>query len=338
MTSQAFMRPAREDDFDDILHLAKQSGGGMTNLPPEADALRTRINFSVESFLTKGTEPNGEVYMMVLELDGKVVGTSAVFSAVGLEHGFVNYRINKTVHASKQLRKRIERRLLVPTHDFTGCAEVGSLFLSPDVRGGGYGKFLGKARYLFIAQHRELIADPICAELRGWRGPNGEQPFWDALGKPFFDMEFEAADVANSAMGNQFIADLMPRHPIYVALLPDDARDILGKPHDGAIPAFNMLLKEGFSFRGYIDVFDGGPLVDAAIDDIQSVKDSKLYKVSSLKDPGDAPLMLLSAGRLTQFRVVRAPVIVDGDTMTIALETAQQLGVEKGSSVRAVKW
>ena len=256
--TNAFMRPVRKDDFDQILALAKQSGGGMTNLPPEPDALRPRIDFAASSFEKNATEPGGEVYMMVLEVDGKVMGTSAVFSSVGLEHGFVNYRINKTVHASKQIKKRIERRLLVPTHDFTGCGEVGSLFLSPDARGQSFGKFLAKTRYLFIAQHRELIADPVCAELRGWRGPNGEQPFWEALGKPFFDMEFEAADVANSAMGNQFISDLMPRHPIYVALLPKEARDILGKPHDNAAPAFNMLLKEGFSYRGYIDVFDGG--------------------------------------------------------------------------------
>lgn len=336
--SEAFMRPVRPDDFDEILALAKLSGGGMTNLPPEPDALRARVAFACQSFEANATEPGGEVYMMVLEKDGKVLGTSAVFSAVGLDHGFVNYRINKTVHASTQLRKRVERRLLVPTHDFTGCSEVGSLFLSPDARGGGYGKYLARARYLFIAQHRDILADPVCAELRGWRGPNGEQPFWEALGKPFFDMEFEAADVANSAMGNQIIADMMPRHPIYVALLPKEARDILGRPHDGAVPAYNMLLKEGFQFRGYIDVFDGGPLVDAPIDEIETVKTSKVYKVASLADPGAAPLMLIAAGRLSTFRALRAPAKVNGDSMTISEASAKALGVAAGDEIRAVEW
>ncbi len=336
--SLAFMRPVRREDFDEILALAKQSGGGMTNLPPEPDALRARIDFACNSFETNPTEPGGEVYMMVLEQNGKVIGTSAVFSAVGLDHGFVNYRINKTVHTSKQLKKRIARRLLVPTHDFTGCGEVGSLFLSPDARGGGFGKYLARARYLFIAQHRELIADPVCAELRGWRGPNGEQPFWEALGKPFFDMDFEAADIANAATGNQFIADLMPRHPIYVALLPKEARDILGRPHDSAAPAFNMLLSEGFSFRGYIDVFDGGPLVDAAINDIKTVRESREYKITELADPGEAPQMLIAAGRLSAFRVVRAPAKVMDSDMIIDKDTAQTLGVDKGAAVRAVMW
>ncbi|MEM9616945.1 MAG: arginine N-succinyltransferase [Pseudomonadota bacterium] len=336
--SEAFMRPVRPDDFDEILALAKLSGGGMTNLPPEPDALRARVNFACRSYEINATEPGGEVYMMVLEKDGKVLGTSAVFSAVGLDHGFVNYRINKTVHASTQLRKRVERRLLVPTHDFTGCSEVGSLFLSPDARGGGYGKYLARARYLFIAQHRDILADPVCAELRGWRGPNGEQPFWEALGKPFFDMEFEAADVANSAMGNQIIADMMPRHPIYVALLPKEARDILGRPHEGAVPAYNMLLKEGFQFRGYIDVFDGGPLVDAPIDEIETVKTSKVYNVASLADPGAAPLMLMAAGRLSTFRALRAPANVNGDSVTISEASAKALGVAAGDEIRAVEW
>lgn len=333
-----FMRPVKRRDFDAILALAKQSGGGMTNLPPEPTALRTRIEFAADSFTSGASEPGGEVYMMVLEKDGDILGTAAVFSAVGLDHGFVNYRINKTVHVSKQLKKRVERRLLVPTHDFTGCGEVGSLFLSPDARGGGYGKFLAKARYLFIAQHRELVADPVCAELRGWRGPDGEQPFWDALGKPFFDMEFEVADVANSAMGNQFIADLMPRHPIYAALLPAAAREILGRPHDSALPAFNMLLKEGFSYRGYIDVFDGGPLVDAHIDDIKSVRESRLLRVKTSSDVSEGEDHLVAAGKMTSFRVVRAQGIVDKDDILVTKETLSALGAKEGDDVRAIVW
>ena len=332
------IRPVRREDFDEIFALAKQSGGGMTNLPADPDALRARIEFSCESYESNPTAPEGEVYMMVLEKDGRVLGTSAVFSAIGLDHGFVNYRINKTVHASAQLKKRFERRILVPTHDFTGSCEVGSLFLSPDLRGGGFGKYLARARYLFIAQHRDLIADPVCAELRGWRAPNGEQPFWESLGKIFFDMEFEDADVTNAALGNQFITEMMPRYSIYVALLPKAAREILGRPHDNAVPAYKMLLSEGFSFRGYIDVFDDGPLVDANIDDIKTVKESGVYKVK-IAEPGEAaPTMLIAAGRLANFRTVRAPALAEDETITISAETAAALGVKEGGEVRAVLW
>ena len=335
--SLAFMRPVRREDFDAILELAKLSGGGMTNLPSDPEALRPRVEFAADSFTNNPTAPSGEVYMMVLEQDGKVLGTSAVFSAVGLDYGFVNYKINKTVHVSKQLKKRVERRLLVPTHDFSGASEVGSLFLSPEARGGGFGKFLAKARYLFIAQHRTLVADPVTAELRGWRAEDGKQPFWESLGKLFFDMEFEDADLANSAMGNQIISDLLPRHPIYVAMLPEDAKACLGKPHDSALPAYNMLIKEGFAFHDYIDVFDGGPLVDARINDIKTIRESRLYPVE-IGDPGDAPVYLMAAGRLQSFRVTRAAGKVDGERMVMAKDAAQTLGVKAGEEIRAVKW
>jgi len=174
------MRAVEERDFDQVHALAQLTGGGMTNLPMDREALRQRIDFTLESFSKKPEGPSGEVYMLVLELDGKVVGTAAIFSAIGLQSGFVNYRINTMFHFSEQLGKRVSRRVLVPTHDFTGAAEVGSLFISPQVRGGGFGKLLARSRYLFMAQVPDIFADRVCAELRGWREPDGGQPFSSA--------------------------------------------------------------------------------------------------------------------------------------------------------------
>ena len=333
------IRPIRRSDFDQVFELAKAAGSGMTNLPADEKALRGRIDNAVESFAAGATEPGKEVYLMVLEHDGELLGTTAVFSSIGLESGFVNYKVNWTFHASEQLGKRIKRRLLVPTHDFTGAGEVGSLFLSPNARGGGFGKFLARSRYLFIAQNDELIADPICAELRGWENEAGEHPFWNALGRHFFDMDFEEADVHNSAAGNQFIADLMPRFSIYVVLLPDDAKACIGRPHDGAKPAFEMLRKEGFEFNDYIDIFDGGPLVDAKKSKIKTIRDSVLRKVDIHAAPTqEATMHILAAGRVKDFRACKANAIVGDDRVTIDQTTADALGVGAGDDVRCVGW
>ncbi|MEO1013568.1 MAG: arginine N-succinyltransferase [Pseudomonadota bacterium] len=335
------IRPVRRDDFDEILALAKRAGGGMTNLPPEPDALRARIDNAVASFEADATAPGGEVYLCVLEAEGRVLGTTAVFSAIGLDSGFVNYKVNWTFHASQQLGKRIKRRLLVPTHDFTGAGEVGSLFLSPDARGGGYGKLLARSRYLFIAQSPDLVADPICAELRGWRAPDGRQPFWDALGRHFFDMDFEEADVHNSANGNQFIADLMPRISIYVVLLPESAKDCIGKPHEGARPALEMLKREGFEYNDYIDIFDGGPLVSAKKDSIKTIRESVIGRARIVKEIGEdvgVAMKLLAAGRVAGFRATRAPAAISEDELIIDRKVAEALGVRDGDAVRHVDW
>ncbi len=327
------IRPVQASDFEQILALAEQAGGGMTNLPADADALQSRIDRACASFEAGATGPGPEIYLMALTRGDEILGTAAVFSSIGLDNGFVNYKVVWTFHASEQLNKRIRRRLLMPTHDFTGSAEVGSLFLSPGARGGGFGKFLARSRYLFIAQTPVIIADPVCAELRGWRMENGRQPFWEALGAKFFEMDFEAADVHNAATGNQFIADLMPRHPIYVCLLPEEARACIGRPHDSAEPAYQMLTAEGFEFDNYIDIFDGGPLLAARQADIKTIRDSRAAP-ARIAEPGDAPAQLIAAGAVATFRCVHAPAAFDGETARIAPATAAALEIDDGQMVR----
>src|SRR3546814_15633278 len=71
----------------------------------------------------------------------------------------------------------------------------------------------------------------MLAELRGVVDEAGASPFWDGVAGRFFGMTFQEADAFNAIHGNQFIADLMPKHPIYTAMLPESARAVIGMPH-----------------------------------------------------------------------------------------------------------
>ena len=183
-----------------------------------------------------------------------------------------------------------------------------------------------------------IVGERICAELRGWRSPDGKQPFWDALGKNFFDMDFEEADVHNAANGNQFIADLMPRISIYVCLLPEEARECIGKPHESAVPAYNMLLDEGFEYNDYVDIFDGGPLVDAKVSNLKTIQNSRMLTVQDVADTSSGQDAIIVSGAVDTFRAVHARLIADGDRGIIDSETATALGAEKGSKIRWVAW
>jgi arginine N-succinyltransferase len=211
------------------------------------------------------------------------------------------------------------------------------LFVAPDARGGGWGKLLARARYLFIAQKPEIIADHICAELRGWRGPNGEQPFWESVGRHFFEMDFVDADLHNAMCGNQFIQDLMPRHPVYTVFLSEAARACIGRPHDSARPALDMLFAEGFEWDQYIDIFDGGPLVDAKTRQIRTITQSREKRVFALGDVDEGPRYLMAAGAVATFRCVAERAQIDGDSLIIARETADALNVRVGDTVRCVE-
>ncbi|MEM9704962.1 MAG: arginine N-succinyltransferase [Pseudomonadota bacterium] len=337
--TKPFIRAVREDDFEDLVALAQKSGGGMTNLPARPDGLQRRIEIALESYAAKATKPGPEMYILVLEVGGVVRGTSAIFSTVGNEHGFVNYRINRTMQVSTELGKKGERRLLTPTHDFTGAAEVGSLFLDPSERGGGLGKLVARSRYLFIAQRPEIFAETLIAELRGWRAPDGGQPFWDALGRQFFDMDFEEADAHNAANGNQFIADLMPPYPIYVALLPKEARDSIGKPHDNGKGAVELLEREGFRYDGYIDVFDGGPVFSVATNKVRTLAESQTAPVCDIVDHIEGrPTSLAAAGVLSTFRSARAVMKETDGGVVLDAESADALNVTTGDFVRWTKW
>lgn len=333
-----FIRPVRRDDFRQLRAFATKTGGGMTNLPNDDAALRDRIDHAVRSFDSGATSPGGEVYMMVLEKDGEILGTTGVFSAIGLKGGFINYKLVDEVHYSEEFDRTTRRTVLMPSHDFTGSAEVGMLFVSPEARRGGWGKFLARARYLFIAQKPEIIADHICAELRGWRKPDGEQPFWESLGRRFFEMDFIEADLHNAGHGNQFIQDLMPRHPVYTVFLSEEARASIGRPHESAKAAYEMLLAEGFEYDAYIDIFDGGPLVDAKTKQIKTIRESRRARITAIGDVKDGATMLLASGAVSTFRCVREIAKADGDALIVAPETATALNVKVGDDLRCVAW
>ncbi len=106
----------------------------------------------------------------------------------------------------------------------------------------------------------------MLAELRGVIDEAGGSPFWDAIAGRFFGMSFQEADAFNGAHGTQFIADLMPKTPIYTAMLSESARAIMGVPHPSGARGDADAGARGLRGDGYVDIFDGGPTMSAETD------------------------------------------------------------------------
>jgi len=332
------VRSARLSDLDGLLALAQLTGGGFTNLPPDRDALEARLMKSAASFAADLTAPHDEMYLLVLEQasTGRIGGTAAVFSRVGSEWPFYSYKISIVSQTSRALGKTFSMRLLNLVTDHDGASEVGGLFLHPDLRTGGLGRLLARSRYLFIAGHRARFADRLLAELRGVIGDSGDSPFWDGLGRRFFGMGFREADEFNSVHGNQFIADLMPKSPVYVSLLSEAAQAVIGQPHPRGVPALTMLEAEGFRYDNYVDIFDGGPTVTCPTDLVRSIVASRAAPVGKLAD-GSVGLSraLLAAGRLGDFRSWIGHA-AGSDGLTIPAGEAELMRVGLGDEVRHV--
>jgi arginine N-succinyltransferase len=203
------------------------------------------------------------------------------------------------------------------------------------MRAGGWGSLLARSRYLFMKLHRKRFGDRTLAELRGVMDEAGNAPFWDSLAGKFFGMSFPEADEFNAVHGTKFIADLMPRTPIYVALLTDAARSVMGQPHPSGRAALRMLEEEGFHFDRYVDIFDGGPTVTADTDDIRTVRESTTEIVCEIGEGGKNKA-LVAAGRLNDFRCCCATVRKVKKGIGIDPQAADLLEVKVGDEILVV--
>jgi len=328
------IRAARPEDLQHLYEMAKLTGGGFTNLPPDKPALRAKLDRSHEAF--SRTEEDAEVddlFVLILENveTGEVRGTCQIFTRVGMKWPFYSYRIGTVTKHSQELKRTFRAEILSLVNDLEGCSEVGGLFLHPGERAGGLGLLLARARYLFIAQHRARFADRILAELRGVIDEAGGSPFWDGVAGRFFGMNFQQADEFNATHGNQFIADLMPKHPVYTAMLSEHARAVIGLPHPSGRAAMRMLENEGFAFESYIDIFDGGPTMTARTDQVKTVREAQHASVASIVAGGEPALV--ATGRLATFQAALAQVTPSEGGVAIDPVSASALGLETGQEL-----
>ncbi len=339
------VRPGRRGDIEGLLRLAKAAGSGMTNLQPDRALLGERLLATEAALLSQDFRDRGVPIFLVVErldADGRagpdaMVGTACIFPRIGVEWPFYSYRFTRQAQTHKALGKTVAHEMLILANDFDGAAEVGGLFLDSAARGVAAGRLTARSRYLFLAEHRDWFGRQVISEMRGYQDETGASPVWEALGREFYDMDFEDADRLNAMVGNQFIADLAPKHPIYARLLPKAARDAFGQPHNDGRGAMALLQDEGFRNEGYVDIFDGGPTLFANIDDLRAVRDSRRSTVIRIDDELEGPDSLVSSRSGPDFRATRGKLIVDPDGgVAIAPGLAAALNVTVGDEVRHV--
>ena len=306
----AVLRTARQADIDGVLALATAGGSGLTNLPPDRDMLVSRIEASERAVADVSAREAGAAIMLVAERASRIVAVSGIFPRVGAEWPFYSYRLTRQANRSLAVGRVKAQTLLNLVNDFDGEAEIGMLFVDPAMRGGALGTLAARGRYLFIAAHRDWFGRRVMAELRGWQDADGCSPVWEAIGRHFYDMDFQEADRTGALTGNQFIADLGPRYPLYLSLLPAAAQAALGRPHDDGRPAFEMLIAEGFHAGDYVDIFDGGPTVVADIDAVRTVREAHSVAMAGMAAGGAQSLVAVGTG--ADFRVARGAVDADG--------------------------
>lgn len=333
------VRPITAADADLLHRIARESGPGFTSLPNNPDLLADKLTQSISAFKQAAT-PAPVTYLFVLEdtATGEVLGTSGITAAVGLDAPWYHYHIGTIVHASHQLGIYNEFRTLYLCNDYTGSTELCTLFLRPDYRGCGGGGLLSRARFLFIAQHRARFANRIIAEMRGFTDQHDSNPFWEGLGQHFFSMHYREADFLTGSGNKVVIAELMPKHPIYIHLLPEAAQAVIGEVHPNTRPACRLLQAQGFRFENYVDIFDGGPTLAARPEHIHAIARSRLVEVEidDAPVPDAAQTFLVSNAGCVEFRCIQARLKPGLQQVQLQPEQAASLEVTAGDQVRLV--
>lgn len=338
MNGISLIRPIRLTDLDRLCELAQDSGPGFTSLPSNRELLETKIRASERAFQQVKPDPLGASYLFVMESppDSRVVGVCGIEAAVGRREPFYHYRLGTVVHASRELGVHNSFQTLYLCNDYTGCTEVCTLYLDPEYRKDNNGGLLSRCRFLFLAQFKERFPGKVIAEMRGVSDAQGRSAFWDGLGQHFFSMEFSEADYLTGIGNKVFIAELMPKHSIYIHLLPDGARQVIGEVHEQTVPARKLLESEGFRYEEYIDIFDAGPTLACELKDIRAVRKSGYVKVHIGPLQHHSTSFLISNTSLQNFRCTAAQIAPSEGRITLTAELAHLLMVNEGDKVRVV--
>lgn len=334
------IRPIRADDYPALYSIAVESGHGFTSLPVNDELLMRKISRSEQSFNKQINSPGDEGYLFVLEdtNTGEVCGTSALEAAVGLDDAFYHYHLGKVVHSSRSLGVYKTADILTLCNDYTGVSELCTLFLRESRREKNNGRLLSKMRFLFMAEFPQRFSDRVIAEMRGISNTDGSSPFWQWLQEHFFSLDFPTADYLTGIGQKVFIAELMPKYPIYVSLLSKQAQAVIGQVHEKTKPALALLQSEGFSHRGYVDIFDAGPTVEARVEHIRSVRNSQRLQVR-LGDVSDGQPYLICNTSVADFRATWLVLDVNEHSaeVTLPADVAAALRVSAGDWVRVTR-
>ncbi|GIK50869.1 MAG: arginine N-succinyltransferase [Hyphomonadaceae bacterium] len=332
------IRAAGPDDMRGFRQLREIAGAGFTSLMLDDNALAEKLALSQHSFESSADAAGAERYFLALEdiETSQLAGCAGVKATIGETPPFFNFRIITEAQSSAAANRRFDLGVLIGVNDFTGCTEVGSLFVRPEHRAGGIGRALAQSRYMLMATQPARFRSRVVSELRGVVSPEGVSPLWEAVGRHFFRMDFSEADRLSAATDNQFILDLMPQHPIYIDLLPQEAQSVIGQCHKDGEGARRLLEWEGFSFSNVVDIFDGGPLMSAPRDQIRTRREARRVKLAVAASAEHGRRALVATPRIAGFRCAPARAALADGAAHVDASVLAALKLEAGEE--ALVW
>ena len=331
------IRPIQLHDLEQFITLACKANFGLFSLTKDPEYLTKRLHDSIRSFEHIDHKPTpGEAFLFVLEdlTTHRIVGISGIIPKVGGFEPFYAFRLRTTKLQCKALNIKKEISTLHPYAEHNGPCEICSLYLDENYRNSGNGRLLSLSRFLYMSEHPTHFDPEVIAILRGVISPNGHSPFYEAATRNFFDIDIIQAAL-HAVHDKSFIGKLMPKHPLYISLLPEHVQKIIGEVHKNTQPARHLLEQEGFKFSGLVDIFDAGPILSCPRNKVRTIRHSTEATIHAITPAQLSKSQYIISTTNNNFRATIAPASFHSlNQVRISPDTAQKLELDIGNRIR----
>ena len=339
------VRPVDLADVAALETLAAASMPGVHTLPRTREKITAAVERSIASFAARVDLPSEESYLFVLEslLDRSLLGTAAIFAAAGSNGTYFSFRNDVIQQVSRDLNISHSVHALTLCSELTACSQLSGFYVHNMDQAGIEAALLSRARLLFAVLAPQRFSERFFVPLAGMTDADGQSPFWDALGRKFFQMGFlDAEKVIGGARNRTLIVELMPHYPVYVPLLPGDAQAAMGQIHPSGELAFNLMTEEGFQADDYIDIFDGGPILQAHKNSLRSFTGALTRRVVEGVTPsrtGQKINYAIASSNEHDFRAVTfaCDALEAQESVGLPADLLEALAVASGDSVICVR-
>jgi len=333
------LRAATNDDLKGYQELAQEAPIGFTTLAKDPKILAENLAHSCRSFQKDVETPNDEFYLFVAEdvETKKLLGVAAIAATTGGKAPLYYFR--KDFESSESQVDAVVREvpILTPVSYARGPTELCSLFVPQKHRKSGVGRLLSLGRFLYIKAHDSRFTNTLFAELRGRVSNDKTSPFWDGVGRHFFSKSYsELLDMLQYGKG--FIADFLPKHPIYTDLLPKEVQACIEEVDAHTEGAYKMLQNLGFTKSGEVDVLDAGPRMITTKEELMLLQQAKKCIVSTLQEVPSANNGYMISTCAKDFRACYAHCLIEDGRITLSKQTAEMLRVGLHDPVICYRW
>ena len=255
------IRPGTFRDIPQLQRLAKTFP--LCSLTEEKTRLWEIVEKSTLSF--KKSLPQAQRrYLFVLELEGKVIGSSQILSYQGQNYPYF------------LLNEKESFLELVATK--TGRTQLGGLILDPRYRSHPerLGRQIGLFRFLYVAENPEIFTEKMEVSLTApLEDNNTRSEFWSFLNCPDLPKKYPSALQLYKKDPIRFFSSFYRYKLIPLKTLPEKIKKSMTKVHKDTFPVYKGLLKLGFRKTNRYHILDGGVFLEGEQQKLPILKKSR---------------------------------------------------------------